>query len=86
MRNASGSSICFWVRSANASPMTCKRSKMIKVLRILEDLQKDAKEVAVDDLKAEAENQGVTDIDRIIDELDKDGMIIHPRPGFLRKL
>ena len=63
-----------------------KRTKMLRVLKILEDLQKDYKEVAIDDLKAEAENQGVEDVDEIIERLDKEGMIIYPKPGFIRKI
>ncbi len=63
-----------------------KRTRMNKLLKILEDLQKDYKEVAIDDLKAEAENQGIEDADRIIEELDKLGMIIYPKPGFIRKI
>ena len=63
-----------------------KRNKMLRVLKILEDLQKESKEVAIDDLKAEAENQGVEDIEEIIEKLDKEGMVIYPRPGFIRKI
>lgn len=63
-----------------------KRSKMLRVLSILEDMQRETKEVAIDDLKAEAENQGVEGVDEIIDRLDKEGMIIYPRPGFVRKI
>src|SRR3989338_3330371 len=63
-----------------------KRTRMNRVLKILEDLQKDYKEVAIDDLKAEAENQGIEDADRIIEELDKLGLIMHPKPGFIRKI
>ncbi len=63
-----------------------KRNKMLKVLKILEDLQKTSKEVAIDDLKAEAENQGIDNVDEVVERLRRDGMIIEPRPGFLRKV
>ncbi len=63
-----------------------KRTKLMRVLKILEDLQKESKEVAIDDLKAEAENQGIDNIDEIIDRLLRDGMIHEPRPGYLRKI
>ena len=63
-----------------------KRTKLLRVLKILDDLQKESKEVAIDDLKAEAENQGVADVDEVISRLEKEGMIIYPRPGFIRKI
>src|SRR3989338_6761803 len=63
-----------------------KRGKMLRVLKILDDMQKDNKEIAIDDLKAEAENQGVENIDEIIEKLDKEGMIIYPKPGYIRKI
>ena len=63
-----------------------KRNKMLQLLKILDDLQKESKEVAVDDLKAEAENQGITEIDEIVDKLHREGMIMYPRPGFLRRV
>src|SRR3989338_2057480 len=63
-----------------------KRTKLLRVLKILDDLQKESKEVAIDDLKAEAENQGVEDVDDVISRLEKEGMIIYPRPGFIRKI
>ncbi len=65
---------------------TSKRNKMLQLLKILDDLQKESKEVAIDDLKAEAENQGITDIDDIVDRLNREGMIMYPRPGFLRRV
>ncbi len=63
-----------------------KRNKMLHLLKILDELQKESKEVAVDDLKAEAETQGITDIDEIVDKLNREGMIMYPRPGFLRRV
>ncbi|MEM7819261.1 MAG: minichromosome maintenance protein MCM [Candidatus Aenigmatarchaeota archaeon] len=63
-----------------------RRRKVPLILDILESLQKEAHEVAVEDLKAEAENQGIKDIDEIIDILKKDGVIFEPRPGYLRKV
>ncbi|MFA4819759.1 MAG: LAGLIDADG family homing endonuclease, partial [Candidatus Aenigmatarchaeota archaeon] len=48
-----------------------KRTKLLRILKILDDLQKESKEVAIDDLKAEAENQGVEDVDDVIGRLEK---------------
>ena len=65
-----------------------KRSKMLRIIKLLEELQKDADKgmVAVDDLKAAAENEGIDKVEDTIDRLMKDGMIHEPRPGFLRKV
>jgi replicative DNA helicase Mcm len=62
-----------------------RRGKARIILSILESMQKEVNEVPVDDLKAEAENQGVSDLDEVIEILKKDGMIFEPRSGFLKK-
>jgi replicative DNA helicase Mcm len=63
-----------------------KRTKMLRVIKMLEEMQKEMREVAIDDIKAEAENQGIDNVDEIIDKLLKEGMIHEPRPGFIRKV
>ncbi|MBI3190262.1 minichromosome maintenance protein MCM [archaeon] len=64
-----------------------KRRKIFIVLEIIERLQKElGKEIPIDDLKAEAENQGIEDIDDIIDRLTREGTIFMPRPGYVRKV
>lgn len=63
-----------------------RRQRINKILDILESMQKETKEVAIEDVRAEAENQGVTDIDEIIEHLKREGTIFEPRPGFLRKI
>lgn len=64
-----------------------KRDKMIKLLRILEELQKEAEggTVAIDDLKATAENEGIDKIDEVLENLEKRGDIFFPRHGFVKK-
>lgn len=61
-----------------------RRGKARVILSILESMQNEG-EVSIDDLKAEAENQGVSNLDEVIEILKKDGMIFEPRSGFLRK-
>lgn len=63
-----------------------KRRKIVVILEILDEMQKQAKEIAIEDLKAEAESRGVEDIDEIIDRLKREGTIFEPRPGFVRKV
>lgn len=63
-----------------------KRQRINKVLDIIELLQKESKEIAVEDVRAEAENQGIEGADEIIEHLKREGAIFEPRPGFLRKI
>lgn len=64
-----------------------KRTRIRMILEILDALQKEAKEVSVEDLKAEAETQGIKEgIDEILDRFRKEGIIFEPRPGFIRKV
>lgn len=61
-----------------------KRDKFAKIIKILEEMQKQSKEVALEDLVAEAENQGISGAEEIIQRLHKDGMILEVKPGFYR--
>lgn len=63
-----------------------KRKKITLLLEILDELQKESKEVAVEDLKAEAETQGIEGVDEILDRLRREGTIFEPRAGFIRKI
>lgn len=65
-----------------------KRRKIGIILEILEKLQKElGHEVQKEDLKAEAENQGIVEgVDDIIDRLIREGTIFEPRPGFIRRV
>jgi len=64
-----------------------KRRRISVILEILEKLQKEiGKEVFIEDLKAEAENQGIEGAEEIIDRLTREGQIFQPKPGFVRKV
>ncbi len=63
-----------------------KRRKITVILEILDEMQREAKEIAIDDLKAEAESRGVEGIDEIIEKLRREGTIFEPKPGFVRKV
>lgn len=63
-----------------------KRRKISVILEILDEMQKQSKEIAIEDLKAEAEQQGVENIDEIIERLRREGTIFEPKPGFVRKV
>lgn len=65
-----------------------KRRKIGIIMEILEKLQKElGREVQMEDLKAEAENQGITEgVQEIVERLIREGTIFEPRPGFLRRV
>ena len=63
-----------------------KRRKIGMILNIIETMQKEAKEVAIEDVKAESESQGIEGVDDILERLKREGTIFEPRPGFIRKV
>ncbi len=66
-----------------------KRKRISTIIEIIEEMQKEAKEVAEQDLLAEAENRGIENTDEIkeiLDRLKREGTIFEPRPGFIRKV
>ncbi len=63
-----------------------KRRKIGIIMDILESMQKGSKDVSVSDIKAEAESQGVENVEDILDKLKRDGMVFEPKPGFLKKV
>lgn len=71
----------------NESVNQSLRARMQKVLFILKSLQERVdskfKDVAIDDLQAEAESQGI-DCTNIIGRLEREGFIIYTKPNFIR--
>ncbi len=64
-----------------------KRRKIVDVLGIIDRMQREeGKEIAVDDVKAAAEEAGMENIDEVLEHLKRDGVIYEPRPGFVRKV
>ena len=63
-----------------------KRKKLSEVMEIVETLQKESREVAMDDIRAEAENRGIEGVDEVIARLLRDGVVFEPRAGFIRKV
>jgi replicative DNA helicase Mcm len=66
-----------------------QRSKIRTILDVIESLQKQAgREVAIEDVLAEAESQGVESkrAEEIISKLKQEGTIFEPRFGFIKKL
>ncbi len=62
-----------------------KRRKITIILDIITELQKSG-EVAVEDVRAEAESQGVENVDEVLDRLKREGTIFEPKSGFIRKV
>ncbi len=64
-----------------------RRSKLRQIMEIVETLQKESgKDVAIEDIRAEAESRGIEGIDEVIEKLKNEGMVFQPRSGFLRKV
>ncbi|MDI6722264.1 MAG: hypothetical protein QMD97_01800, partial [Candidatus Aenigmarchaeota archaeon] len=62
-----------------------RRKRIHQVIEIIDSLQKTMKEVPVEDVKAEAENQGIENVDEIIENLKREGTLFEPRVGFIKK-
>lgn len=65
---------------------TSQRSKMRMVLEIIDELQKTLGDVPEEDVKAAAEERGITNIDEILEKLKESGLIFQPRSGYVRKV
>jgi len=68
---------------------TSQRSKIRIIMEIIDSLQKElGKEISIEDLKAEAESQGIKekDTEDILRRLKEEGTVFEPRPGFIRKV
>ncbi len=63
-----------------------KRRKISLVMEIIDALQKESKEIAIEDIRAEAENRGIEGVDEVIERLRREGTIFEPRSGFVRKV
>ncbi|MAH42399.1 AAA family ATPase, partial [archaeon] len=63
---------------------TSQRNKIKEVMEMIRTLQKDVgKVVSVQDLKAEAEEQGIGNIDDLLEKLKQEGMVFVPRVGYI---
>jgi len=63
-----------------------KRKKISLVMEIIESLGKESKEIAMEDIRAEAENRGLEGVDEVVQRLLRDGQVFEPRSGFIRKV
>ncbi len=65
-----------------------QRSKIREMLEIIDDLDKKTGEAKISDIKAEAQDRGISSsmVDEIIEKLKNDGSIYEPRHGVLKKL
>ena len=63
-----------------------KRRKISVIMDLLDTMQKTEKEIAIEDLKAAAEEKGIEDIEEVIERLKREGTIFEPRPGYIRKI
>ncbi len=65
---------------------TSQRSKIRVVLEIIDELEKEmGKNVPIEDVKAAAEEKGITNVDEILDRLKYEGIVFQPKPGYVRK-
>ena len=73
-------------RAEGGTP-AAERSKMSKVMEVLDGLEEDlGKNIPQEDLVSALEEQGLSKPDKLIKEMKNKGMIFEPRPGHVRKV
>jgi replicative DNA helicase Mcm len=72
-------------RSEGGTPAS-ERGRIRTVLDIIDELSKTKKEISLDDLRSKAREEGVDDIDEIIERLKTQGLLFEPSPGFVQKV
>ncbi len=63
-----------------------QRSKIRILLDIVDKLEKDSKEVSMEDVEALAEEEGLGDVKDMVQKLEREGVLYKPKPGFIRKV
>ena len=73
-------------RAEGGTPAS-ERSKMSKVMDVLDDLEEDlGKNIPEEDLLSAMEEQGLSKPEKLIQEMKNKGMIFEPRPGHVQKV
>jgi len=64
-----------------------QRNKIRMLLDVISELEeKLGKNVSIEDVKAAAEEQGIENVDEILEKLKHEGLIFQPKPGFIRRV
>jgi len=63
-----------------------QRSKIRILLDIIDKLEKEEKEVSIEDVGASAEDEGITDWQDLIQKLKREGLLYEPKSGYLKKV
>ncbi len=73
-------------RAEGGTPAS-ERSKMSKVMEVLDNLEEDlGKNIPEEDLLSALEEEGLSKPDKLIKEMKNKGMIFEPRPGHVQKV
>ena len=62
-----------------------QRSKIRILLDIIDSLEKESTEVSIEDIGAQAEEEGITEWQDLIQKLKREGILYEPRSGYIRK-
>ncbi len=63
-----------------------QRSKIRILLDIIDKLEKDSKEVSMEDVEALAEEEGLGEVKDMVQKLEREGVLYKPKPGFIKKV
>ncbi len=71
---------------AEGSVTGSQRSKIRVLLDIIDKLEKEMKEVLIEDVGAQAEDKGITEWQELVQKLKREGLLYEPKSGHLRKV
>lgn len=63
-----------------------QRSKIRVLLDIIDTLEKELKEVSVEDLGARAEEEGIIEWEDLIQKMKREGLLYEPKSGYIKKV
>lgn len=63
-----------------------QRSKIRVLLEIIDTLEKELKEVSIEDLGAKAEEEGIENWQDLIQKMKREGLLYEPKSGYIKKV
>ncbi|HIE41401.1 MAG TPA: minichromosome maintenance protein MCM [Candidatus Aenigmarchaeota archaeon] len=63
-----------------------QRSKIRILLDIIDNLEKEMKEVPIEDLGAQAEENGIVEWQELIQKMKREGLLYEPKSGYIKKV
>ncbi len=63
-----------------------ERSRIRIILDIINELSQKRKEILIEDIRKRAKEEGIEDVDEVIEKLKAQGLLFEPSPGYVQKV